>query len=276
MNSNRKAFVRPDWKIWSPRLEPLPKVPPVTWRISICTVCMRRTRDLRETLVKNIEENSDYPNLEFVVLNYNSDDDLDAFMLSESIAPYLRIGRVRYLITREPKFYATSHSRNVAFNNSTGEIVTNVDADNYTGRGFASYLNRLANIRQHKVLFTRSKWRNHGRIGMFKSDFYELGGYDEDLSGYGWEDYSLMGRALSGGFTLMWWLRRDVDYSRRIITPKCDVASNMSNQEWRQTEQSNKEITLKKIANGDLTANRFRRWGYVGDLQVYGASLGSR
>lgn len=237
-------------------------------RISICTVCMGRCHDLRRTLIRNLEDNCDYSNLEFVVLNYNSNDELHDFMSSDLIAPYLHTKRVRYLITRRPQFYSTSHSRNLAFKNSTGEIVTNVDADNFTGPSFASYVNRLANVCSEKALFTRGKWRNHGRIGMFRSDFEHLGGYDEDLDGYGWEDYSLMGRAMSAGFTLMWWLRAGQDFSQRVLTPKDYVAVNMQTTDWRYTERANRDLTLAKIESGDLIANSGRSWGSVDDLEV--------
>src|SRR5258705_6698654 len=126
------GFERKDWKIWSPKRNPIPAQPTTMWRISLCTVCMGRTNDLRQTLIKNIQDNEDYPNVEFVILNYNSSDDMHQFMLSKAITPYYKNGRLKYLITREPKFYHASHSRNIAFRNSSGAIVMNVDADNFT------------------------------------------------------------------------------------------------------------------------------------------------
>ena len=261
-------FVRKDWNIWSPRQHPLPARPKIMWRISICTVCMGRTHDLRQTLIKNIKDNEDYPNVEFVVLNYNSRDDMHDFMQSKEVATFLKNGRVRYMVTREPQFYQSSHSRNIAFRNSTGHIVTNVDADNFTGVGFASYLSRLANVCPRRALFVRRKWRIHGRIGMFRDEFDHYGGYDEDLSGYGWEDYSLMGRVLRAGHTLMWWLGSDVDFSRRIITPKNRVAENMHHKNWREAESRNMNITLEKIERRDLIVNRGKEWGFSKDLEI--------
>ena len=46
-------------------------------KISFCTVCMNRLQYLMQTLPVNIAGNIDYPNLEFVVLNYNSKDDME-------------------------------------------------------------------------------------------------------------------------------------------------------------------------------------------------------
>lgn len=265
---SRAAFVCRDWVVWSPRRDPLPVAPQRRWRVSLCTVCMGRCVDLKLTLPQNLADNADYPALEFVVLNYNSSDDLDDFMRTPEMGRHMMSGRIRYLRTSEPQFYSTSHSRNVAFRNSTGDILLNVDADNFTGVGFAEYVNRLANVRSTRVLFAKSKWRNHGRIGMFRHEFEQFGGYDEDLQGYGWEDYSLMGRVLRAGHMLLWWRGASVDFSRRILTPKSLVATRMVEDDWKLTEKRNMTLTLAKIERGELIANRERAWGMVRDLEV--------
>ncbi|KKL80749.1 hypothetical protein LCGC14_2001600, partial [marine sediment metagenome] len=46
------------------------------YKISFCTTCMGRLYNLKETLPKNIEANGEYPNVEFVILDYNSSDGL--------------------------------------------------------------------------------------------------------------------------------------------------------------------------------------------------------
>src|ERR1022692_1110347 len=115
------------WRVWSPVREPLPDTANVFVKISVCTTCMGRTHDLKETLLHNILDNEDYRALEFVILNYNSPDDMHDFMISSTVRPHIENGRVKYLRTRSPQFYSMSHSRNVAFRNATGHIVTNVD-----------------------------------------------------------------------------------------------------------------------------------------------------
>ena len=102
---------------------------------------------------------------------------------------------------------------------------------------------------------------------MFKTDFEALGGYDEDLDGYGWEDISLLIRAMDAGYTLMWWRGSDVDFTKRITTYKEKVSENMQNRNWKQTEQLNRNITLGKRACGELIVNKNRIWGYAPDLE---------
>lgn len=231
---------------------------------------MGRTHDLKATLIRNIQDNEDYPDLEFVVLNYNSPDDMHEFMTSSPVLPYIHSGRIKYLLTKSPKFYSMPHSRNLAFRNATGTILTSVDADNFTGRGFATYLNRLACICPQKAFFARGTTRIRGRIGMYKSEFEELGGYDEDLEGYGFDDHSLMIRAMNSGCTLMWWSRGSgVEFQNRIWTPRERITENMANPDWRETEARNTDLTLAKVGRGELVANRYRNWGYAQDLVTY-------
>lgn len=256
------------WNVWSPKAEPLPEIPAHRWRISICTTCMGRVGDLKRTLLVNIADNEDYPNVEFVVLNYNSQDDMHEYMTSPAIRPYIDSGKVRYLRTRIPQHFSMSHSRNVAFLNATGDIVTNVDADNFTGNGFASYLNKLANIHSRRVIFAKGKRRINGRIGMFKDEFEFIGGYDEDLVGYGGDDHSLILRAIYSGFIVMWWAGSPVDFTHRLITPRDQVGINMENQDWQETECINRGITLEKLRLHEFVANKNRSWGQIEDLEV--------
>jgi hypothetical protein len=267
IKTHSRAF---KWSIWSPRQLPLPEQPHKHLRISLCVTCMGRSHDLKETLIRNIQDNEDYPNLEFVVLNYNSPDDMHEFMTSAAVLPYIQSGTILYLITKGPKFYSGPHSRNLAFRNATGEIVSSVDADNFTGKGFATYLNRLASVCPQKAFFARGKRRIHGRIGMYKNEFEQLGGYDEDLEGYGFDDHSLMIRAMNSGCKLMWWARGSgVEFANRIWTPRDRIAENMANRNWKETEIRNTALTMAKIGRGELVANRNRIWGYAEDLVAF-------
>ena len=99
--------------------------------LSIVTRCMNRLYDLKKTLPKNIEDNKDYQNLEFVLLDYNSNDGLDKWVKTEMMQ-HIESGRLNYYRTDEPKYFCPNHSQNVTFKLAQNKIVANVDSDNFT------------------------------------------------------------------------------------------------------------------------------------------------
>lgn len=166
------------------------------YKISFCTICMNRLYHLKETLQKNIVDNIEYGNIEFVVLNYNSKDDLDCWIKSE-MSEYINSGVLKYYRTTEPTSFQRSHAKNVVSKKATGDIICNVDADNFIGPGFAKYINNSFNNNQNIYLAVNKKKTIrdcHGRICLFKEDFLTLTGYDESMNGYGFEDYDLWNR----------------------------------------------------------------------------------
>jgi|JI6StandDraft_1071083.scaffolds.fasta_scaffold02906_13 hypothetical protein len=226
-------------------------------RISLCTTCMGRLSDLATTLPKNILDNADYPELEFVVLDYNSSDNLGTWIGSE-MRHEIESGRLIYARTNEPTVYSMTHSRNMAFRVATGEIVCNVDADNFTGVGFAEKINELAQWRASGVVFGKGPRKLRGRLGFWKTDFVNvLGGYDEDIEDYGFDDWDILLRAWASGFVL---LPFGEDYHDQTDSPKYQV-DNMKCKDWRYTEVRNRLLSLRNISAGRLKANVGRAWG---------------
>ena len=237
------------------------------YNISFCITCMDRLYDLKETLPKNIEDNKSYPNLEFVILDYNSNDGLGKWM-KKNMMQHIESGKVVYYRTTEPKYFDMSHSRNIAFKVATGDIVNNLDADNYTRRldiekpeiCWAEYLNRMANSASEcpkNPIFAKGKQLLHGRIGFFKNDFLNLGGYDEGLEGYGHDDQDLMQRANLLDFKLYSW---GGTYYDKIKTSKKEKNINME-KNWKTTEKINKIKSYDNIKAGKLVANQGKHWG---------------
>jgi GT2 family glycosyltransferase len=217
---------------------------------------MNRTADLARTFLQNVLNNECYPGLEFVLLDYNSTDGL-AEWVAENLMPHIEAGRVTYLRTEEPQWYSMAHSRNVAFRASRGEIVCNVDADNWTGPGFAAVLNELANQRPRQAIFTKGWQLLHGRLGFYRREWEEeLGGYDESLEGYGFDDTDLLHRAYKLGFQTV---RFDGRHVTRI--KGADKTANFAEKNWRKSEAINREKSAANIARGALKANEGRPWG---------------
>ena len=178
---------------------------PKQYTISLCITCMDRVEHLKKTLRKNIDDNAAYPHLEFVLLDYNSQDGLQQWVFKH-FKEELKSGRLVYYQTKKPKFFERARAKNIAHLVSTGDIVCNLDADNYTGRDFAFYINSRSQSNQKIIGFCqRSEVYNStdfgfwGRIFMFKKYFIDLGGYDERFVGWGYEDDNLKFRAIRLG-----------------------------------------------------------------------------
>lgn len=227
------------------------------YRISLCTTCMGRLHDLARTLPKNIDANRDYPRVEFIVLDYNSDDGLEDWM-RRNMQEQIESGLVTYCRTTEPQYYSMSHSRNLAFLVASGDIVNNVDADNWVKAGFVSYLNRLANQCPRKAIFARRDRSIHGRLGFFKDEWEQLGGYDEQMDGWGFEEVDLCWRAWTKGFTLMWF---GDDYCSGLGTSEAARVAHMRNKDAWQTARANKRRATRNFEQGRYLANHGRRWG---------------
>lgn len=167
--------------------------------ISICTVCMNRLYHLKETLPKNIEDNSGYEKLQLVLLDYNSDDEMEDWVKS-NLQNYLDSGRLVYYKYPHAKVFDMAHSKNMAIKLADNEIVCLVDADNFTGPGYAQYVNSTFNKIRDSFITSIAKKMNRspvdvfGRVALKKSDFIAIGGFDEFMSNYAHDDFDLCNR----------------------------------------------------------------------------------
>ncbi|MFS4447852.1 glycosyltransferase family 2 protein [Maribacter sp. 2307UL18-2] len=170
-------------------------------KISFCTVSMNRAHHIEKTLPQNILDNEDYSNCEFILLDYNSSDGLEEFVKTQ-LKKYIDNGKLIYYKTLTPTYFHRGHSLNTAFKLSTGDIVCTIDADNYTGKGFASYINMMFNRFESIFLAVDLNIYSSdvcGRVCSRSDDFFKIGGYDETMDCWGHDDDDIKNRlALAG------------------------------------------------------------------------------
>lgn len=229
------------------------------YKISLCTTCMGRAKDLVTTLPVNIELNKSYKNLEFLILDYNSQDGLGDWV-KENMMEHIESGLVSYYRTEEPDHYSMTKSRNLAFKLANGDIVNNVDADNFLLKNreiskeicFAEMLNTLANQQPKKAIFAKGKRMLRGRLGFWKKEFTQiLKGYNENINDYGHDDHDLMNRAWLAGFKLMWF---GGNYYESNGSKKHQT-ENMKQPNWKFTEARNKVISLENLLKEKVSGN---------------------
>jgi hypothetical protein len=160
------------------------------------TTCKDRSHHVKETLPRNLADN---PSARFVLINYNSGDDLRQYIL-ENHAADLESGRLVMYSTYEPKRFQMAHAKNLAHRlgiTEGADILCNLDADNYAGRGFATYLQQefAEAIRHGREKFMWAKMIKgelargiNGRIACTRNAFLMAGGYDEKYNTWSPDD----------------------------------------------------------------------------------------
>ncbi|PSL43871.1 glycosyl transferase family 2 [Chitinophaga niastensis] len=167
--------------------------------ISYCTVSMNRIEQVKVTLPLNIKENERFSNLKFLLLDYNSSDGLEEWV-RENLEEHILSGKLTYYKYHDAPFFNASHSRNMLFRLSKNDIICNVDADNIVYGEFTEHI--MAQYRRNpEVLIvtdlSKEKYDMRDAVGRFccrRNDFIQVGGYDESIVGYGFEDVDLYKR----------------------------------------------------------------------------------
>ncbi len=221
---------------------------------------MGRLHHLQQTLSKNLECTAHLPEVEFILLNYSSPDALEDWAKAE-MGEAIQRGRLAYYRADGFTHFRMAHAKNVAHRLATGEIVCNLDADNFIGEGFAEFL--IETFASGGRVFVRSPISRgtHGRIAFRKTDFTTLGGYDERMSyGWGFEDQDMIHRARIFGLRELpipkdrgFLLALNHSHEDRTMLSECRTRAD--------SDREHKRIARDNAAAGRITANYGSGWG---------------
>lgn len=162
-------------------------------RIVFCTTCKGRESHLAETLPINLADNADYENCAFVVLDYGASPAMKTLcfsIASDLYASYLADSRLVFYSYPGGDKFRMAHAKNMAHRCGLlegADILVNLDADNFTGPGFASYVAEKFTSNDNTFLWAN---RNqpapirypkgcNGRIAVTSAAFLKTGGYNE-------------------------------------------------------------------------------------------------
>lgn len=172
-----------------------------TPRVVFCTTCKGRAQHIQRTLPGNLADNIDYPNCKFVLLDYNSGDHLLEYVKREH-ARQIESGRLVVYSYREPGPFRMAHAKNMAHRLGIiegGDILVNMDADNYSCPGFAWWIveQLITDLELFflwvfaKSVIGRARQGLAGRIVLSRNAFLKVGGYDERYIEWAPEDEDL-------------------------------------------------------------------------------------
>lgn len=173
-------------------------------KISFCTTCMNRCEHIKKTLPINLSIIKKFNNLnknkfELSLCNYDSKDDLDDYIKNNYINE-IKSGIFIYTVVKKKDIFNPGHAKNIAHKKSTGDILVNIDADNFISEKF---VNKVIELFENNInTITLGYLDNYesgayGRIAISRNNFYKLGGYFEKFIGYGTQDYDLYARGIT-------------------------------------------------------------------------------
>ncbi len=163
--------------------------------IVYCITCKGRTPHVMQTLPQNLADN---PKARFVLLNYNSGDGLVEYILLNHQTE-IQTGRLVLYSTFDPDRFQMAHAKNLAHRlgiREGGDVLVNLDADNFTGPGFDEWLleqfpagvDHFAWAQMVKTGPDRLDRGITGRIAVTRNAFLMTGGYDEIHQDWGPDD----------------------------------------------------------------------------------------
>lgn len=170
-----------------------------TMKISFITRCMNRLEHLKETYLYNIntviKSGLDF---EFVLLDWSSTDGLQEW-IKLNLSSYINKGIVKVITVKDQNTFHRSKTLNILGKSSEGELICNLDADNYLCLNFLSHIPKVFNKNANSIIHCRGRpkrgWRGiFGRMIYRKDNFLKIRGYDESMTGYGEEDMDFLNR----------------------------------------------------------------------------------
>jgi hypothetical protein len=228
--------------------------------ISLCITSHGRLWQLRQTLFANLALYADNPKVQFVLLNYNSPDDLHVWA-AKNLREFIAAGRLIYVHERTASHFHASKAKNLAHRFGTNDILFNLDGDNW-----ADGVYEVFRERPRRILHLKNGRDDGtcGRVGMPREWFYRLGGYDESFDPMGYQDNDLFIRGREMGLA-----------SIKIKGWKPAIANTLAEKTaltddplkpWATMVRENNELSDANIAAGRFAVNQ-DGWG-SGEVSV--------
>ena len=172
-------------------------------KLSFCITHKDRFEYLQKTLFQNLEDNQKSRlDIEFVLMDFHESEDVLRWV-KENFFKEIQQGYLKYFRAKMESWSAPL-AKNTAHYVAKGDILTNLDCDNFTGRDGGKFvLDQYCKDESNLMLWQFSRIRrdgSYGRISFYQQAFADLGGYDEGLMEMGFQDNDLMLRALKMGF----------------------------------------------------------------------------
>jgi len=226
--------------------------------LSFCITCKNRLHQIRQTLRKNLDDNSLHADrIEFILVDFDSSDGLREWVI-ENFLPELTSYYLKYYYTKELPLWHASVAKNTAHWCASKDILVNLDCDNFTGINGGDYV--MKTVAQHGDQCVIHQFSgiygdgSFGRIAVQRKYFDWIGGYDESFDPMGHQDYDLIGRLVKIG--LKYISRPDNRYNIAIPNSKEEgIAHTGSSKNYFEMLRHNVRISYRNLQENKLVAN---------------------
>jgi hypothetical protein len=238
--------------------------------IAFCTTCKGRLQHLERTLPQNLADNAGYDNLKFIVLDYNSQDGLADWM-SKHCAAEIQSGRVAFYRFLEPTPFRMAHAKNLAHRLGIlegADILVNLDADNFTGEGFAAFIAEKMQAPDCFLVARRNPPGHggdllpkgiNGRTVVSRGAFLKAGGYDEaKYDAWGPDDKDFNARLRRLGYVPQQIERRYLETGAILHNDK------MRFREYPEAQNASETDPVSEVSTGTIA-----NFGHLGEGTVF-------
>lgn len=230
-------------------------------KLSFCSTCYNRFKQIALTLPTNISNLQQ--DEQIVLVDYDSKDGLEDYILNNHKKD-IDDGRLKYIRIYDQSYYNCPIAKNIAHYYADGEYVVNLDCDNFIV-GMRDILDQQLSKQQDKFILhlavldgelSRTHQKQHndfigsfGRILLKKSDFVEIGGYNELFLPIAYQDSDLILRCIANGYSYCNVPLNNtcIDHSKYIL-----YGSDTRSFSWNDCNLLNQQISDNNIANNHL------------------------
>jgi len=227
-------------------------------KVSFCITCKNRLHQIRQTLRNNLDDNilhQDY--VEFILVDFGSTDGLRDWVMC-NFQSELSSGYLNYYYTDELPQWHASIAKNTAHHCASGDILVNLDCDNFTGSWGGNYVMKAFSRYGERCVVHQFSGKvgdgSFGRIAVLKKYFDAIGGYDELFEPMGYQDNDLIKRLTHYGLKLI--SLPNSSYNQAIANTKEEgIKYTGSEKNYEEMRVANIYSSEKNISEGHFIAN---------------------
>ena len=224
---------------------------------SICTACMGRLEQLKQTLPMSLS----HDDVEVILVDYSCPEHSGDWA-EQTFPEEIRSGKLKVIRVPDRKEYWRSHAKNISHAYTRGSILINADADNFINNAYLQACKKLFEEDSDIQITIAAPWDiqtasygMYGRIAIRRDAFRDLCGYDEDMCGWGYEDNDLIDRAKAMNFK--------IDYIPHKLLKLLEHGDDLrtryerNKNKWRANRR-HKKLSARNVSSGRLRANQGR------------------